>query len=116
VERETPNHQADEDSAERADAKYYVYVVELDDGVGKRIHPDKPSIYVGQSARPPEERFDQHKRGYRASRYVRKYGVRLRPRLYKEFNPLPDRASSEAAEIELARRLRKRGYTVFGGH
>lgn len=36
----------------------------------------------------PAERFQNHKRGYKASRYVRKYGIRLMSELYAELNPL----------------------------
>ena len=58
----------------------------------------------------------QHKDGYRASRYVRKYGKHLRPRLYRHLNPMATRDQAVAMEQELARRLRNRGYTVYGGH
>lgn len=95
---------------------YYVYVVELDDAVGPRVNPQYPSVYVGQSAVPPEQRFAQHKTGIRASRYVRKHGKWLRKRLYQRFNPLPTREAALAAEQHLAQALRNRGYTVFGGH
>ena len=95
---------------------YYVYVIELDGVPGPRTDPGKPAVYVGQSAVPPEERFQQHLDGYKSSRYVRRYGVRLRPRLYRAHNPLPSRVAALEREKELARRLRKRGYTVFGGH
>jgi hypothetical protein len=96
--------------------RYYVYVVELDDTVGPRRNPRYPSVYVGQSAVPPEERFRQHKDGHRASRYVRKHGKYLRPGLYRHFNPMATREEAVAMEQELARRLRNRGYTVYGGH
>jgi predicted GIY-YIG superfamily endonuclease len=95
---------------------YYVYVVELDDAVGPRRNPRYPSVYVGQSVVPPKDRLRQHKDGYRSSRYVRKYGKHLRPRLYRHFNPMATRDEAVAAEQELARRLRNRGYTVYGGH
>jgi predicted GIY-YIG superfamily endonuclease len=95
---------------------YYVYVIELDDAVGDRVRADKPSVYVGQSAVPPEERYAQHRRGYRSSRYVRNHGVRLRPKFYRNYNPLPDRDTAVATEAHLAKRLRKRGFTVYGGH
>jgi hypothetical protein len=98
------------------DRCYYVYVIELDCAVGERIDPSKPCVYVGQSANPPETRFQQHLDGYRASRYVRDHGVRLRPRLYERFNPLPTREDALEMEAELARRLRNRRYTVYGGH
>jgi predicted GIY-YIG superfamily endonuclease len=97
-------------------ARYYVYVIELDDTVGPRRDPRHPSVYVGQSAVPPEQRFQQHKQGYRSSRHVRKHGKRLRPRLYRHFNPMATRDEAVAVERELARRLRNRGYTVYGGH
>ena len=54
--------------------------------------------------------------GHRASRWVRDYGVRLRPRLYRNSGPYRTRAEAEAAEIRLANKLRRRGFCVFGGH
>jgi hypothetical protein len=96
--------------------RYYVYVVELDDAVGPRRNPRYPSVYVGQSVLPPQERLRQHKDGYRSSRYVRKHGKHLRPGLYRRFNPMATRDEAVAVEQELARRLRNRGYTVYGGH
>ncbi len=96
--------------------RYYVYVVELDDAVGPRRDPRYPSVYVGQSVVPPAERLRQHKDGYRSSRYVRKYGRHLRPRLYRRLNPMATRDQAVSMEQELARRLRGRGYTVYGGH
>jgi hypothetical protein len=106
----------DESPPAGARRRYYVYVVELDDAVGPRRDPRYPSVYVGQSVAPPAERLRQHKDGYRASRYVRRHGKHLRPRLYRHFNPMPTRDQAVAMEQELARRLRKRGYTVYGGH
>src|SRR4029453_17962974 len=99
-----------------AQRRYYVYVVELDDAVGPRRNPRYPSVYVGQSVVPPAERLRQHKDGYRSSRYVRKHGRHLRPGLYRRFNPMATRDEAVAMEQELARRLRNRGYTVYGGH
>jgi hypothetical protein len=95
--------------------QYYVYVIELDDALGPRVDPRKPLVYVGQSVLPPAARFQQHLNDHKASRYVKRYGKRLRPRLYERFNPMNTRAEAEAMERELARRLRKRGYTVYGG-
>jgi hypothetical protein len=99
-----------------APRRYYIYVVELDDAVGPRRDPRYPSLYVGQSVVPPKERLRQHKDGYRSSRYVRKHGKHLRPGLYRRFNPMVTRDEAVAMEQELARRLRNRGYTVYGGH
>jgi predicted GIY-YIG superfamily endonuclease len=103
---------------------YSVYVVLLDARIRriarvKVLNPKrdlkKPCIYVGMTGIDPAERFQNHKRGYKASRYVRKYGIRLMPELYAELNPL---TYDEAviAEQGLAGRLREEGYTVVGGH
>lgn len=63
----------------------------------------------------PAERFANHKAGRKAARVVRKFGVRLVPRLYAHLNPM---TYARAKEMEglLADSLRKRGYQVFGGH
>jgi hypothetical protein len=95
---------------------YYIYVIELDDAAGPRVDPLKPVVYVGQSAHPPEIRFEQHRNGVHASRWVRRYGVRLRPRLFARYNPLPTRPAAEQLEARLAARLRQKGYRVRGGH
>ena len=63
----------------------------------------------------PEERFKNHKNGIKAARVVRKYGVRLVPKLFEHLNPMPY-AKAVEMEIALADSLRKRGYAVFGGH
>ncbi len=93
---------------------YRVYVIELDDSL--RNGTDKPAVYVGYSAKTPEERFAQHLRGERASRHVRDHGVRLRPRLYRSYPAATSRPEAEALERHLADRLRRRGFTVNGGH
>jgi hypothetical protein len=36
--------------------------------------------------------------------------------LYRRFNPIATRDEAVALEQELVRRLRHRGYTVYGGH
>jgi GIY-YIG catalytic domain len=95
---------------------FYVYVIKLADEAGPRIDPTKPCVYVGQSVRTPEERFAEHKSGRKASRVVWNYGVELRPRLYQRLNPIATRGEAERVERWLAERLRRRRYTVFGGH
>ena len=66
--------------------------------------------------RTPEERFEQHKAGYRSSKWVRRFGVRLRPRLYRNYNPIATREEAIAIEKRLGEKLAARGYTVFGAH
>ena len=63
----------------------------------------------------PEERFRNHKAGIKAASVVRRCGVRLVPKLYAHLNPMPY-ARAKEMELLLADSLRKRGYTVYGGH
>ncbi|HJM88951.1 MAG TPA: hypothetical protein QF624_04895 [Dehalococcoidia bacterium] len=92
-----------------------VYVVELDRAATKVHESSLPPVYVGMTGLTPEERFANHKRGHKAARVVRRYGVRLLPALYEHLNPV---TYEEAARMEgeLAEALRVRGHVVFGGH
>ena len=73
------------------------------------------ALYVGKTARKPEVRFQQHKDGYKSSRYVKKYGVCLLPELFEHLNPM---SSAEAVELEvsIAEALKKAGIPTYGGH
>jgi len=104
-----------------------VYVIELDpEACSRRSSPCKGArcgrvpVYVGETAVTARERLAQHKRGYRGSKVVESFGLRVRPRLAGGFGEMATQAESRAAEAELARRLRKRGngerYCVYGGH
>jgi hypothetical protein len=102
--------------------RYNVYVIELDPGVlkARKVKEENPDyvegmqcLYVGQTARTPEERFEQHKEGYKSNRYTKKYGVRLRPDLYERYNPINTRERAEEMEEKLAAKLRTRGYAVW---
>jgi hypothetical protein len=97
-------------------SRYYVYVIELDDAAGPRLNPDKPNVYVGQSSLTPKQRFEQHQAGIKSSKWVRKYGRYLRPRLYEHFNPMASREAALDRERWLRERLEARGFTVYGGH
>ena len=46
-----------------------------------------PPVYVGMTGLTPEARLANHKKGHKASRIVRKHGVRLLPALYTHLNP-----------------------------
>ena len=103
---------------------HHIYVVLLDECVGsfqkvRELNPErdieKPCVYVGLTGLDPEKRFKKHKAGYKASKYVKKYGIRLMPELYEDLNPL-SYEEAVIAEQGLARRLRAEGYTVVGGH
>jgi hypothetical protein len=88
-----------------------VYVVFLRNPKGD----GKAGYYVGMTGLSPEQRFHNHKSGLKAARIVRRCGERLVPRLYQHLNPMPY-AKALQMEAFLADSLRKRGYTVYGGH
>jgi predicted GIY-YIG superfamily endonuclease len=93
-------------------ASHSLYVVLLED----RRRPYRWGLYVGETSRDPDTRFDQHKMGYKASGVVRRCGVRLLPRLVEHLNPLQ---RWEAVELEpaLAEALSRAGVPwVEGGH
>ena len=95
---------------------YRIYVVELADAAGQRRRREHPCVYVGQTVVTPEERFAQHKAGHKASRVVRRHGLRLRPDLYDGLPLLASREAALVLEARVAAELRTRGYRVFGGH
>jgi len=72
----------------------------------------KPCVYVGMTGLTPEERLREHRSGNHSARFVKKYGVRLLPDLYKRFNPMPYNLAA-VMEVELARQLREQGYGVW---
>ena len=88
-----------------------VYVVYLRNPKGD----GKAAYYVGMTGLSPEERFKNHKKGYKAAGVVKRCGERLVPRLYQHLNPMPW-AKAVEMEVALADSLRKRGYVVYGGH
>ena len=71
-------------------------------------------IYVGQTAKSAQERFEQHKAGHRASRWVRRHGLRLRRQLARGFSELYTKEQALAAEVALGDRLRRKGYASTG--
>ena len=95
----------------RRTGHHSVYVVFLRNPKGD----GKAGYYVGMTGLTPEERFANHKAGIKAARVVRKFGVRLVPKLYAHLNPMPYE-KAQRMEVALADSLRKRGYQVFGGH
>lgn len=99
-----------------------LYVIELADEARtiKRVREANPNanpkmkcVYVGSTARTPEQRFDVHKAGGKQScSIVRQHGRRLIPALYRDF-PMMPRAQAEEEEARLANQLRAKGYTVW---
>jgi predicted GIY-YIG superfamily endonuclease len=102
---------------------HHVYVVELDravlrDARFRARNPNyvdgMPCVYVGMTGLAVEERFANHKAGYKSNRYVRRYGLRLLPELYACFNPMPYEAARQM-EMDLADELQEKGYAVWQG-
>ena len=100
---------------------YHVYVIELDDRVWnhtrfRHANPDyqlgKPFVYVGMTGLDPDVRFDKHKAGIQANRFVQQYGLRLLPDLYEGFNPMRYQDAVDR-EIEVGIDLRSAGFGVW---
>lgn len=72
-------------------------------------------LYVGMTSKTPEERFKQHKTGYRnlkghklSANIVEKYGTYLRPSLYNHINLKPmNREQALEMEKKVAWDLKK---------
>jgi hypothetical protein len=101
---------------------YYVYVIELDNEVMKSkkfqkrnpyMKPYKTCFYVGQTGHTPQIRFMQHRAGYKSNSFVKKYGLKLRTRIYKRFNPIETREKAEQIEQGLTEHLRRKGHGVW---
>jgi predicted GIY-YIG superfamily endonuclease len=100
---------------------YHVYVIELSkdvlyEGKFKKCNPayitGKPCVYVGMTGLDPDIRFDKHKAGIQANRYVTDYGLHLLPDLYEGFNPMSyDEARDK--EVDVAIDLREAGFGVW---
>lgn len=105
----------------RRRAHYHVYVIELHPDVWRearfrRCNPayisGKPCVYVGMTGLDPDVRFDKHKAGIQANRYVTRYGLRLLPDLYEGFNPMGHDDAAER-EVEIGIDLRSAGFGVW---
>jgi hypothetical protein len=70
-----------------------------------------PCVYVGLTIHTPGDRYEQHKTGYRSSKYPRRYGVELALELLEGFDG--QGLSDEAREAALADWLRRQGYGVW---
>ena len=100
---------------------YRIYVIRLSPEVrkAKRFRDANPSaredaecLYVGMTICSAEERFNQHKRGYKACAFVRKYGKELASELFPGSELLPLEAAKKL-EVDHAESLRKQGYAVW---
>lgn len=109
---------------------YHVYVIELSKRVftenakfraaNPQFNGVQQCLYVGMTSKTPQERFQQHKTGFRnqkghklSSNLVQKYGLYLRPSLYNHIDPVTSRAEALQIEEGLALELRRKKYAVW---
>ena len=104
-----------------AELHHRVYVIKLDKTVLKErkfasANPNYksklPCVYVEQTGIPIEERFQNHKDGYKSSKIVFNYGIKLLPKLYENIPPMTYDESLKM-EKKLSRKLRNKGYAVW---
>jgi hypothetical protein len=70
-----------------------------------------PCVYVGITIHEPGDRFEQHRAGYRSSKYPRRYGVELALDLIDGFDT--SGLAEDDREPALADWLRKQGCAVW---
>ena len=101
------------------DDTYSVYVIELEEAVwsigrfrdrNPQRDSSRPLAYVGMTSCSIEDRFQQHRTGYRANRYARRYGQGL---VLDRCRPGLTRKEAEVQEVELAEALRAEGWGVW---
>lgn len=101
--------------------RYRVYVIELSEDVlseprFKKANPSyvagKPCVYVGMTGLDPDVRFDKHKAGIQANRFVKDYGLHLLPELYELYGTM-SYDDARTLEVELTIDFREGGYGVW---
>ena len=101
---------------------YNVYVIELDKEVliSRKFREKNPHMnsrlecfYFGQTTHDPVTRFKQHKAGYKANRFAKKYGLRLVPKIFSHFNPIDKRIEAEKIEKWITEKLREKEHVVW---
>jgi hypothetical protein len=100
---------------------HHVYVVELSKDVlneprFRKCNPGyidgKPCVYVGMTGLDPDVRFDKHKAGIQANRFVTQYGLRLLPDCTRASTPWAMKRRVDR-EIEIGIDLRSAGFGVW---
>jgi predicted GIY-YIG superfamily endonuclease len=70
-----------------------------------------PCVYVGITIHNPGDRYEQHKTGYKSSKYPRRYGIELALELMEGFDD--SGLTDEEKEPALADWLRDQGFAVW---
>ena len=105
----TPQPTSETSDVVRQRLHHRVYVIRLENPRGD----GRDGYYVGMTGLALEERFANHKRGYKSAGVVRRHGVEL---AWDLFEGIPAMSYKEAAltESHLADDLRDLGYLVYG--
>jgi hypothetical protein len=107
-------------AAAKARKRRNLYIITLDPEVlsrrdFRRANPNyvdgMPCVYVGLTIHEPGDRYQQHRSGYRSSRYPRRYGVELAMDLLDGFQG--EGLTDEEKEFALAKWLRDQGFGVW---
>jgi predicted GIY-YIG superfamily endonuclease len=77
------------------------------------MNPRLACYYIGQTAHDPTTRYKQHKTGYKANRFVKKYGLKLIPQKFERFNRIEKRERAKQIEQWITYKLRKKGHGVW---
>jgi hypothetical protein len=99
----------------RGNEVYTIYIINLVDESGSGPAPGK-WVYVGETSKTPEDRFDEHKSGTRDNKDAREHGRDLNYDLMKDIPQVRFRQDSEWLEAHTGEELRDRGYVVEGAH
>ena len=99
----------------RTDEVYTIYIINLVDESAPDPSPGK-WVYVGETSKTPEERFDEHKNGIRDNKAAREHGRDLNYDLMKDIPQLRFKQDSKWLEAHAGEKLRDCGYKVEGAH
>ena len=94
---------------------YTIYIVNLVDDSEPDLALGK-WVYVGETSKTPEERFDEHKNGIRANKDARDHGRDLNYDLMKDIPQVRFKQDSKWLEAHAGEKLRDCGYKVEGAH
>jgi len=97
------------------DQTYTIYIINLVDESAPDPSPGK-WVYVGETSKTPEERFDEHKNGIRDNKAAREHGRDLNYDLMKDIPQVRFKQDSKWLEAQTGEELRSRGYVVEGAH
>ena len=94
---------------------YTIYIINLIDESAPDPAPGK-WVYVGETSKTPEKRFDEHKNGIRDNKAAREHGRDLNYDLMKGIPQVRFKLDSKWLEADTGQKLREHGYVVEGAH